>query len=256
VHELFIDAPRYFTTLMTQKAAAAWLLVPFALAGTVLAAARARLTLYHVSFAVAVLLSILILTDEGAYWNHLIDVVFLIVLVTGELAARLDARDGRTEVGWIVLSSALVVGLASGFLTHIANQVGNGVRALGIGPPERLFSNIPLADAVNRNDVLLSEDASVPVSLGRRPIVLDPFMLLRLVRKHPDWGTDLVRRLDNREFDKIVLLHPLDPESVWYTNVHFGREISTAMNRNYRFAREVQTYWVYVPRADKRQPPP
>jgi hypothetical protein len=254
--ELLIDAPRYFTTLMTQKAAAAWLLVPFALAGTVLAAARARLTLYHVSFAVAVLLSILILTDEGAYWNHLIDVVFLIVLVTGELAARLDARDGRTEVGWIVLSSALVVGLASGFLTHIANQVGNGVRALGIGPPERLFSNIPLADAVNRNDVLLSEDASVPVSLGRRPIVLDPFMLLRLVRKHPDWGTDLVRRLDNREFDKIVLLHPLDPESVWYTNVHFGREISTAMNRNYRFAREVQTYWVYVPRADKRQPPP
>jgi len=247
VHELLVDAPRYFTTLMVEKAAAAWLLVPFAVAGTLLAAARARLTVYHVSFAVAVPLSILILTDEGAYWNHLIDVVFLIVLVSGEFAAHLDARDGRNEVGLALLSTALVVGVASGFLTLVANQVGGGVRALGIGQPQRVFSKIPLADAVNRDDVLLSEDASVPVSLGRRPIVLDPFMLLRLVRKHPDWGTDLVRRLDDREFDKIVLFRRLDPESEWYTNVHFGREISTAINRNYRFARRVQDYWVYVP---------
>jgi hypothetical protein len=247
VHELLVVAPRYFTTLMVEKASASWLLVPFALAGTLLAAARARLTVYHVSFVVAVLLSILILTDEGAYWNHLIDVVFLIVLVSGEFAAHLDARDGRNEVGRALLSTALVVGIASGFLTLIANQVGGGVRALGIGQPQRVFSNIPLADAVNRDDVLLSEDASVPVSLGRRPIVLDPFMLLRLVRKHPDWGTDLVRRLDHQEFDKIVLFQRLDPESEWYTNVHFGREISTAIARNYRFARRVQGYWVYVP---------
>jgi hypothetical protein len=91
----------------------------------------------------------------------------------------------------------------------------------------------------------------VPVSLGLRPIVLDPFVLLRLVRKHPDWGADLVRRLDDHQFDEIVLLQHLDPESNWYTNVHFGREISTAINRNYRFARLVEQYWVYVPR-DRR----
>jgi hypothetical protein len=249
LHELLIDAPREFTTLMSEKATSAWLLVPFALAGTLLAAARARLTVYHVSLPIAVLFSILILTDEGATWNHLIDVVFLIVLVSGELAARVDARGDQSEVGRALLSTALVVGIASGFLTLIANQVGGGVRALGIGQPQRAFSNIPLADAVNRDDVLLSEDASVPVSLGLRPIVLDPFELLRLARKHPDWGTDLVRRLDDQQFDKIILLQRLDPESNWYTNVHFGRQISTAINRNYRFARLVQTYWVYVPRS-------
>jgi hypothetical protein len=33
LHELFVDAPRQFTTLMARKAAAAWLLVPFALIG-------------------------------------------------------------------------------------------------------------------------------------------------------------------------------------------------------------------------------
>jgi hypothetical protein len=251
LHELFVDAPRQFTTLMAGKAAAAWLLVPFALAGTLLAAARARLTVYHVSLPIAVLLSILILTDEGAAWNHLIDVVFLIVLVSGELAARLDARGDQSEVGKTLLSTALVVGIASGFLTLIANQVGGGVRALGIGQPQRAFSNIALADALNRDDVLLSEDASVPVSLGLRPIVLDPFVLLRLVRKHPDWGADLVRRLDDHQFDEIVLLQHLDPKNNWYTNVHFGREISTAINRNYRFARLVEQYWVYVPR-DRR----
>jgi hypothetical protein len=251
VHQLLVDAPRYFTTLMSEKAAATWLLVPFALAGTILAAARARLTVYHVSLAVALPLTILVLTDEGAYWNHLIDVVFLIVLVSGELAARLSAGAGRTEVGSVVLSTALVVGIASGYLTLVANEVRDGVRALGIGQPRRVYSNSALADAVGRDDVLLSEDASVPVSLGHRPIVLDPFMLLRLVRKHPDWGSDLVRRLDDREFDKIVLLYRLDPESQWYTKVHFGRAISTAISRNYRFARRVQTYWVYVPRVDE-----
>jgi hypothetical protein len=252
VHQLLVDAPRYFTTLMAERAAPAWLLAPVALAGTILAAARGRLTVYHVSLAVAVPLTILILTDEGAYWNHLIDVVFLIVLVSGELAARLDAEAGRSEVGSVVLSTALVVGIASGFLTQVSNQVGGGVRALGIGQPQLEFSNRVLADAVGRDDVLLSEDASVPVSLGRRPIVLDPFMLLRLVRKHPDWGTDLVRRLDDREFDKIFLLYRLDQESQWYTNVHFGPAISTAIDRNYRFARRVQTYWVYVPRVGER----
>ena len=77
-------------------------------------------------------------------------------------------------------------------------------------------------------------------------------MLLRILRDHPDWEQALVQRIDAREFDKVVLLRELDPSSSWYTRVHFGRAVASAIDRNYRLAAKASGYRIYVARGRTR----
>jgi hypothetical protein len=107
---------------------------------------------------------------------------------------------------------------------------------------------------VGPDDTLLSEDASVPLLLGRTPIILDAFMLRRMSDSHPTWRADLVDRLQRHQFDKIVLISRLDLADPWFRDAHFGTQIASAMDCNYRLANEVLggvfKYRIYVPRRD------
>jgi hypothetical protein len=102
---------------------------------------------------------------------------------------------------------------------------------------------------------LLSEDAYVPISLGQRPVVLDPFMLWSIAKRDPAARDDLVRRLDAREFDAVVLFDRPEARAtstdvrLWYDRHHFGREIVDAIERNYRAASMSGGKWIYEPRS-------
>jgi hypothetical protein len=62
-----------------------------------------------------------------------------------------------------------------------------------------------------------------------------------------------VRRLDDREFDAVVLFYrPEDRRTssfvrFWFDTEHFGREIVDAIERNYRVAEPVGGVWIYEP---------
>jgi hypothetical protein len=102
---------------------------------------------------------------------------------------------------------------------------------------------------------LLSEDAYVPISLGQRPVVLDPFMLWSIAKRDPAARDDLVRRLDAREFDAVVLFDRPEARAtssdvrLWYDRHHFGREIVDAIERNYGAAFKSGGKWIYEPRS-------
>jgi hypothetical protein len=107
----------------------------------------------------------------------------------------------------------------------------------------------PMTGHIESNAVVLSEDPSIPVSLGQVPIVLDAWMLLRMGRRDPAWSDSLARRVEAREFATVVLTRPLEGNETWYRTVHFGRLIAEAIQRNYRFSERVATYDLYVPKA-------
>jgi hypothetical protein len=109
------------------------------------------------------------------------------------------------------------------------------------------YEAVPLAGELERDDDVLSEDPYVLVSLDRDPVVLDPFMLLRILRDHSDWSADLVRRIEQRRFAKIVLSRRLDRADRWWRDYHFGVGVVTAVADNYRLARRIGRYWVYEP---------
>jgi hypothetical protein len=220
-------------------------LLVLAVLGTVVAARRRELTLYHGAFACAAIVTAFVLLDPGAFANHLLDVQVLSLLVVGELWRRTSPRAG----GLSVASAAVVVALLGASVATYRENValGRDVEALLHGAEAR--DRVPrLAGSVGAGESILSEDPFIPVSRGERPVVLDPFMLLSIAERHPRWRRDLVRRIESAEFQKVVLLYRPESAPLWYRTRHFGEEIVRAIERSYRPAEQVEGYWLYVPR--------
>jgi hypothetical protein len=229
-----------------------WLLLPFALLAAARGVARARVTLWQVALAVDTVLLVGVFTDPGADFNHLLDLTVLTVLVVGELWVGATVAGRRVSLLTSALAVAVVAGTASSYVRDIGPDLRPTLNMLtGRGTAAR-YAPHPLAGIVGSRDRILSEDPYVPISLGQRPIVVDPFMIIRMGHRHPAWIASLRRRLDEREFDKVILLFRLDPSSSHYTQIDFGRTISQAIARNYRLGRYVYAgkpgYWVYVRR--------
>jgi hypothetical protein len=168
----------------------------------------------------------------------------------GRLAGRLVERrpfapPGTARAAQVAAMGLLVVWVAGGALvTNLGPDVlaaAAAVRARG-GPAVP-----PLAGWARRDTSLLSEDPFVPVALGQTPVVLDPFMLLRLEQRDPEAVADLAKRIDAREFDLVVLIVRLDDDEDWWRNYHFGETVIEAIRRSYVPAGEADGYYLYKP---------
>lgn len=201
-----------------------------------LVARRQQLTLYHVAFACASMVTAIVLVDPGAFTNHLIDVQVLSLMVIGELWRCTSPRSGGLSLVSAAIVAALLAGSAVAYRQNV--EIGSDVRALVHGAESR--DRVPrLADSVSANESILSEDPFIPVSRGERPVVLDPFILVSIAKRHPHWRSDLVRRIESVDFDKVILLYPSESAPLWYSRVHFGEEIIRAVERRYRPAERV-----------------
>jgi hypothetical protein len=93
------------------------------------------------------------------------------------------------------------------------------------------------------------------VSLGQAPVVLDPFILLRLGRDRPEAVQELIARIRSEEFELVVLVEPLEPlDRPWWNELHFGSDVVDAIDRAYRFAGRVEGYYLYEPRNEALAP--
>jgi hypothetical protein len=241
---LVLTAPKTFIALSEQSAAAIWLLVPLALIGLVSAVYRRRPTIYHLSFLIALLVVVVELSDIGAYRNHLIDFEVLTTILVADVCGTSSGL-----WNWLILRPIALVTLIVAIGASLPREwpvVTDAVQTLagqGLSDQKKQITN-----DLDATDVLLSEDPYVPVSLGQDPTVLDAFMLLRILRHHPAWEAQLVRRIDHRRFTKIVLLEPLNLDDPWFQKGSFGPAVVNAMARNYRLTRIVAGYWIYAPK--------
>jgi hypothetical protein len=233
---------------MASEAGAAFLvLVPFAFLAMLLPAGRAW-RIYSIALALAVVSLLVILVDEGTGVNHLIDVAVLSAMGVGVLASTA----GRSDIGKSVIAAAVAVALVWGMLVfavlNLRPQVLGALTTLRSGPSAR-YTPTTLADRIGQGDLLLAEDPYLPVSLDRfPPVILDAWALLRLEHRHPEWIADLAARIQREEFDWIVLSYGFDFEG-WYSEVHLGDKVATAIRDHYRPLEEAGTdgYFVYVP---------
>ena len=110
------------------------------------------------------------------------------------------------------------------------------------------YSPRPLAGRATATTPLLSEDPYRPVSLGQRPVVLDPFMLLRIGRRDPAAVQRLVDRIRAQEFALVALVVPLDPvDQRWWSEIHFGRDVAEALAAAYEPSGSADGYFLYRP---------
>ena len=191
----------------------------------------------------------MVLADVGTGWNQLVDLVVLTALVVGQLAGRSWPRPLAVAAPALVAMLLLWVNIG-GLAVTVVPDVQPALAALRGGQQD---SPTPLADRATATTPLLSEDPYVPVSLGQRPVVLDPFMLLRIGRRDPAAVQRLVDRIRAREFALVVLVVPLEPvDQQWWNEVHFGRGVAEALAGSYESVGSVDGYFLYRPAAAPR----
>jgi hypothetical protein len=240
-----LRGPYVLFHLLVDQATGTWALFPVVAGAAWLAAKRRELSIYLVSLAWCLVVLFVVLSDIGTGWNQLVDLVVLTALVVGELAGRLRLDPARR----VAIASALALLLVWVNLTGLVVVILPDVRTtLASWRTSQLYSSKPLSGRASPATKLLSEDPYVPVSLGQRPVVLDPFMLQRLGRRDPAAVARLVERIRAREFDLVVLVIPLQPvDSEWWREMHFGTPVVEALADSYVFSGTVDGYHLYRP---------
>jgi hypothetical protein len=241
-------------TLIDSDAAAISIVLPLALTDLVLAARARRLAIHHFAFVAALLVTLVVMVDVGAVSNHLLDLEILTVLLVGHLFAGQGRLANAAAVLAVLVPVAVVWAALTSYVVDMHGDVRTAARiAIGRGPSDAPEDSV--AALVSASNSLLSEDPTIDVERGRHPTVLDPFMLLRIVREHPDWEAELVGRIDRREFDRVVLLADhvrpdasIEVSQLRWRREHFGTEIVAAIARNYHFRAFAGPYAVYVAR--------
>jgi hypothetical protein len=186
------------------------------------------------------------LDDSG--WTLVAELLALTALLAACLVWTL--RSGVRDFNWLGAAATVIV-VFGGYQfyrqTTVFPEVKVAVKTL-LGRGDNRYTTHPLAGYVSASDSILSEDGSIPVLLGQRPVVLDQFAFDRLIRTHPDWGRKLAARVAAGDFDKIVLGDPIERQGE-----HLGPDVTAAIEQHYRQEAAVTTpasgsYWIYVPK--------
>lgn len=242
-----VDGASWLVWYAANMATPALVLIPFALAAVILAVARRRLSIYDTALGIALVVSIVVLRDSGAGYNHLLDVLVLLTVCAAQLHLR--ARSERREFARIApIALALAVSLAG--VAWLAGDLPRAAArwATGRDVPDAARQ---LAAELGPGLRILSEDPYVPVAMGQDPVVMDPYLVARLADVHPDWYGDLVGRVERQEFAVVVLMRGLETRAApdRYGERIFGAGVFDALLRRYQFDRVVSgRYHLYLPR--------
>ena len=225
-------------------------LFPMAALGVLLPGRSRQISILHIALAYALLLLVITYADVGTGFNQLLDVVVLTALAVGDLAGR-AASVARPEAAVLSLTVLVSVVWAGGL--DLVRTVGLDVRAaVAVATSGRPVTRAAIAAAgiVKPQEEVLAEDPSIYVALRRQPVVMDPFMVMRLDRVRPQLVDPLIARISARRFDLVVLVVPLDDGSLdyWWNDFHYGPRVAAALRNSYRADGTLGRYFLYRPR--------
>jgi hypothetical protein len=245
-----IRGPNQLLFNLLGHATGAVVLFPLAAISAMLTGGWRQLSVFHVALMYALLVLMVVYADLGAGFNQLLDLVVLVVLVIGEWVGRVTTKGDLAAAPVLALVIAVSVVWADGL--DLVRTVGVDVR--GAVAAARKGSAPRAAVAVSRmvgpSDEVLAEDPSIYVPLQRQPVVMDPFMLLRLDRQHPQWVDPLIRRINERQFALVVLVVPIENRTFdyWWNDFQFGPRVAAALSQSYRPDGTLGRYFLYRPR--------
>ena len=220
-----------------------WPLLVAAAVTAAVAAARGGMRVEDLALPLVGLTLVPVMRDVGAYENHLFVLTAVAAVVVGGAWPR-GAGRGATAVRVAVTAAVLLATALAARHTLVPDLR----RALGhelAGQPDPRYTTRPLARAWRPGETLLSQDASIPLLAGERPVVLDPFMLPRLARRHPAALEDLRERIERRDFEAVVLFTPLEDRQ-YFLSFDFGGELHDAIERAYRLERRLPETDLYL----------
>lgn len=244
-----LTAPYRLVLLGVEQATPAWFLLPAVAVAAWYALRDRRDEVWLLALACSGVVAVVVLADVGTGWNQLLDPAVLVALTIGAFAGRtLPRLAGGPLIATGLALAVLWVG-ATALVVDVLPEVRNAVAAAREGPGVGLHPR-PVDDLITDDTRLLSEDPYLPVAYGRRPVVLDPFMLRRLARADPEAVAPLVERVRAQEFDLLVLLRHGEGEDLatWYEDFHFGPKLAAAFDDAYVYRETRGPYLIHEPR--------
>jgi hypothetical protein len=215
-------------------------------------------------FVLAAGFTLLIFTSPGTDTNHFLDVLGASALLFGDQLRRAPRR-ARLAVGVL----AAVAGLTAASWIPGMISVRSVIEKDG-RPRRSEVTDIATRLGAADHD-LLSENPILPVMLGQRPEVLDPFNLRLLARQRPEVARDFRRRMDTNRFGAVVLseytgadlLHTpaalqgctASDGARCYGDVVFPPGFLRLLERDYVLSFVERPFVVYTPRREHADPP-
>ncbi len=245
-----LKSPIAFLARLGRGGAAEAFLIPLAILECVLAARQRRFTIYHGGLLLSLPILLVIFTDLGADFNHLLDLVVLAVPLAGALWASLPTTD-RAHVA---VRAGLAVAVCWVLFMCWTATLGNPLRDVvttWIKHGRTSFPAKPLAGVVSDDAALLCEDPWIAVSRNQAPTIIDPYAVACMTRTHPQQYAELVKRVEAAAFDQVVLrIHggDFDPseEGEWEERT-LGLPVINAVRAHYRVLKQAEGYLVYTP---------
>jgi len=246
----FLRGPNQLLFNLLGHASAIVVLFPLAVLGALLSRGWRQLPVIHVALGFSILLLLVVFADVGTGFNQLLDLVVLTTLAAGHLAAPAATADRPNHALLTVVVAAVVIWAAGLDLVRtVGFDLRTTVAARRTGAiPHRTVDLV--AAMVRPGERVLAEDPSIEIALGRRPVVMDPFMLARLERAHPEQVEPLISWIEARRFDLVVLVVSLEDPAVdfWWNDFQYGPRVAAALRKSYRPDGLVGRYFVYRPR--------
>jgi hypothetical protein len=218
-------------------------LLPLAVVAVVWRGREQGFSLWDWYFVCTAAVTVVIFTSPGTGVNHLLELEVAAVLAIAQfLASQTDASaPARTFLEPMTRLIVLAVLLAGRF--ELVRE-GRSPESPAAVPGSAVVEALPARTRI------LAEDATVPVLLGQRPVVMDPFAFRVLAERGRVDDRPLAERIARREFDVLVLMGRVDqPGESLCPRFHFGSRVTAAMQQAYRFDRQVGPYYLFVPTA-------
>jgi hypothetical protein len=246
----FLRGPNQLLFNLLGHASGIVVLFPLAVLGALLSRGWRQLPVIHVALAFSILLLLVVYADVGTGFNQLLDLVVLTALAAGHLAAPAAFPNRQSDmVPTLVVTVVVIWAAGLDLVRTVGFDLRTTVAALRAGTISHRTVDL-VAGMVRPGERVLAEDPSIEIALGRRPVVMDPFMLARLERAHPEQVDPLISWIDARRFDLVVLVVSLEDPTVefWWNDFQYGPRVAAALRKSYRPDGLVGRYFVYRPR--------
>lgn len=220
-----------------------WCCVLLAAACAIVSLRKTGPNLAALAFATTAAITALVFASPGTDYNHLLDLFLCALLV---LATQMVQRRRLTTILAVLLPLMGTFGAMDGFLSvrELSTKVATTHRRLAELLQEYAQDGRPM----------LSQDPLLPILVGQRSFLMDPFMI-RLTRKQlPKITDDLYNRLADHDFSAVIL--KVEPnvklDSLRLPPQHFGDGFLEQLLKHYEPKIQLDLYVICLPNNETR----
>jgi hypothetical protein len=181
--------------------------------------------------------TILIYGSPGTHLNHLVDMNAAAILVIATLGRK--SRMWRSPV--LVVTMLLVTVAAAACWRQIREIRRNDER----GQMEAAMAD---TRASTTDGPVLSEDPLLPMLVGERPYMLDPFMFRAIRNRNPEIADQFWRDLDSRHFKAVILHGPPSDPAYSSDEYDFGPGFIDRLESGYALSSVRGNFYVLLPK--------